>query len=98
MKTDSENGGNTPFVNFMKAEFKDSAEWERLCEKTRYVLPAWEVVATVDNFRVWLNRLDIKEADYRDAMQTKIADMILLNPGWPLRAFVGLLLECKFTK
>lgn len=98
MKTDSENGANTPLSNPLKADFYDSAEWERLCERTRYVLPGWSVSATKENIRLWLNRLDIKEADYREAMQTSIADVIELNQDWPLRAFVGLLLEFKFTK
>lgn len=98
MKTEPENGGNMPLSKPLKSDFKDSDEWERLCEKTRYVLPAWDVSATVENIRVWLNRLDVKESDYREAMQTSIADMLKLNPAWPLRAFVGLLLEYRFTK
>jgi hypothetical protein len=97
MKTESENGANTPLSNPLKADFYDSSEWERLCERTRYVLPNWSVYATRENIRLWLCRLDIKEAVYREAMQTNIDDMLALNPTWPLRAFVGLLLEYKFT-
>lgn len=97
MEIEQNNGVNTPLFNQLKSEFTDSDGWESLCERTRYVLPAWDVAPTVENIRVWLNRLEIKEADYREAMQTSIADMIELNPTWPLRAFVGLLLEYKFT-
>ena len=96
MKIEQNNGVNTPLSNPLKADFYDSAEWERLCERTRYVLPDWSVYATKENIRLWLNRLEIKEADYREAMQTNIDDMLALNPTWPLRAFVGLLLEFKF--
>ena len=91
------NGGNTPVSKPLQGEFADDAYWQELCEKTRYVLPAHDVAATVENIRLWLNRLEIKEGDYREAMQTSIEDMVKLNPTWPLRAFVGLLLEFKFT-
>lgn len=90
---------NGVFVQFskpMKTDFRDGAGWELLCDKTRYILPDWSVSPTKENIRIWLNRLEIKEADYMEAMQTNIEDMIALNPTWPLRAFVGLLLEFKF--
>mgnify|MGYP001585988676 FL=1 len=86
-----------PLYRRLKTEFKDDETWQELCEKTRYVLPNWDVTATPMNIRIWLNRLEIKEVDYREAMQTSIQDMISMNPDWRLRAFVGLLLECKFT-
>lgn len=92
-----ENGVNQPLSNQIKAEFCDDDAWEVLCEKTKYILPKWEVEATDENIRLWLNRLEIREVDYREAMQTSIPDMIRMNPCWPLRSFVGLLLEHKFT-
>ena len=98
MENTENNGQFTPLSNPLKSEFRDSALWEELCEKTRYVLPKWEAVATPENIRIWLNRLEIREVDYREAMQTSVQDMIRLNPTWPLRAFVGQLLEYKFTK
>ena len=98
MKTEQNNGVFLPLSKPMKAEFTDDAHWQELCEKTRYVLPALDFLPTAENIRVWLNRLEIKEADYREAMQTSVADMIAMNPTWPLRAFVGLLLEYRFTK
>lgn len=98
METEQINGGNMRFSEQMKAEFCDDVVWQELCDKTRYVLPKWDVEATPDNIRVWLNRLEIKEGDYREAMQTSIKDLIELNQTWPLRAFVGLLLESKFTR
>ena len=98
MEIEQNNGVNTPVLSVLKAEFTDDAHWQELCEKTRYVLPALDVLPTVVNIRLWLNRLEIKEADYRDAMQTSIADMIAMNPTWPLRSLAGLLLEYRFTK
>ena len=97
MEIEQNNGVNPPVLSGLKAEFLDDAYWKELCEKTRYVMPAWGVTPTVENIRVWLNRLEIREIDYREAMQTSVADFIALNPTLPLRAFVGLLLEYKFT-
>lgn len=94
---EQKNGQNMPLSKQLKAEFYDDAEWTRLCEKTRYVLPAWSVLPNIDNIRIWLNRLGIRDVDYREAMQTSIQDMLRLNETWPLRAFVGLLLEFKFN-
>lgn len=94
---DQNNGGFLRFSETLRAEFFDDAEWLRLCDRTRYILPDWSVSPTRENIRLWLNRLDIREVDYREAMQTSVADMIELNPTWPLRAFVGLLLEYRFT-
>ena len=93
---------DTCFTESVNAEpallstFKDDHHWQELCEKTRYVLPAWDVPASVLNIRIWLNRLDVKESSYRETMQTSVEDLLKLNPTWPLRAFVGLLLEWKF--
>ena len=86
-----------PLSKPLRAGFKDDETWAELCEKTRYVLPALDVRATRENIRLWLNMLEIREADYREAMQTIVDDMLALNNDWPLRAFVGLLLEFKFT-
>ena len=98
METEQINGGNMRFSKPMKAEFCDDVVWQELCEKTRYVLPNWDVEATPENIRIWLNRLEINEAGYREAMQTSIQDMIVLNPGWPLRSLVGILLEYKYEQ
>lgn len=98
MKNTENNGEFLPFSKPLKSEFKDDMYWQELCEKTSYVLPKWEAVATPENIRVWLNRLEIREVDYREAMQTSIHDMLRLNPTWPLRAWAGILLEYKYEK
>lgn len=90
---------DTCFSGFVKvvppllSVFLDDKHWQELCEKTRYVLPSFGVPATVENIRVWLNRLEIKESVYKEATQTSVADLIALNKNWPLRGLVGLLLE-----
>ena len=78
-----------------KAEFKDSAEWDKMLESTRYVMPAWDVMPTVENMELWMDRLDKSKRLYVDRTQTSLKDWVALNPSWPLRAFIGLLLEDK---
>ena len=78
-----------------KSEFKDSAEWDKMLESTRYVMPSWDVMPTVENMELWLERLDISKRLYVERTQTSLKDWVALNPGWPLRAFIGLLLEDK---
>ena len=95
MKNEEKNGGNTPFLLHLKSEFKDSDEWEKMIESTKYVLPGWEVLPTILLMELWLERLNISKRLYIDHMQTNLKDWIKLNPEWPLRSWVGLLLEYK---
>jgi len=90
------NGGNTPVSNQLKSDFMDSAHWDTLAERLMpYRMPDWDVPATVQDMGVWLDRLEINEKVYREAMNTSLHEWVDLNPTWPLRAFVGLLLEYK---
>ena len=95
MKTEEINGVFPPFYSGPKSEFKDSAEWDKMLAKTRYRMPGWEVMPTIQSMELWLDRLDINKRVYVDQTQTSLKDWVILNPGWPLRAFVGLLLEFK---
>lgn len=46
--------------------------------------------------RRWLDRLDLSERDYLRACGLKRLDeFIELNPRWPLRAWLGTILELK---
>ena len=95
MKNEEKNGLFPPFSKPLRAEFKDSDEWGKLMEQTRYVLPGWEVAPTVPLMELWLERLNISKHLYIDSMQTSLKEWLDLNQDWPLRAFVGLLLEYK---
>lgn len=80
----------------MKTDFKDSEHWDELAEELMpYRLPEWDIAPTATIMREWLKRLEIKEALFEEAFRTSLSDWIALNHDWPLRAFVGLLLEFK---
>jgi hypothetical protein len=92
MEKAQNNGANTPLSKPLKSDFKDSDTWDLLADnQTHYRLPEWDVPCTVSKMKEWEKRLDI--SDYQEVTQTSRGDFIKLNPDWPLRAYVGLLLE-----
>ncbi len=74
-------------------DFGDARYWEELAEKRlpSHNLPKWSVPCSPQDMRLWAYRLGL--TDYEKAAMTSMEDFIELNPAWPLRAFVGLLLE-----
>jgi len=45
--------------------------------------------------RRWLDRLDLNERDHLRVTATSLDDFIAMNPAWPLRAWIGLMLEIR---
>ncbi len=77
-----------------EADFLDSEHWDGLAARLMvYRLPDWDRPSTPEAMRTWLKRLDMKEADYVALTETSLADFVVLNPAWPLRAWIGLALE-----
>ena len=77
----------------------DSGHWEDLAEKMMpYRLPEWSVRPTIQLMKEWMKRLGIREVIYMESMNTSLKTWIRLNPTWPLRAFVGVLLEYKYQR
>lgn len=76
----------------LKTDFTDSGWWEELAKRhmTSYDLPKWHEVCSIEKMELWCDRLDL---DYQAITNTTHQEFIELNPDWPLRAFVGLLLE-----
>ena len=92
MKNEPNNGQNTPLPKPLEQDFQDSEKWDELAEnQTNYRLPDWDVPCAVAKMKEWEKRLDI--TDYQEVTQTSRQDWMALNPTWPLRAYVGLLLE-----
>jgi len=75
----------------MRTDFTDSDHWQELAKKhlTSYDLPNWHEQCTVEKMELWCDRFDL---NYEQIMNTTHQEFMELN-GWPLRAFVGLLLE-----
>ena len=79
----------------LEAGFTDAKGWDDLAEKhiTRFNLPAWELPCTEVDMDLWMGRLDISLEEFLNYTNTDCEDWIALNPNWPLRAFIGILLE-----
>ena len=79
----------------MKTDFADIPHWNELAAKQRYSLPGWDKPCTVEKMELWLDRLNISKALYKQRTNTTLEEFIELNPEWPLRAFIGLMMEDK---
>ncbi len=79
-------------------KFCDAAYWNELAAKhlPRYDLPAWDVPCSPEAIERWLDRLDLSERDYlRTSGLKRLEEFMKLNPRWPLRAWIGTVLELK---
>jgi len=79
------------------AEFLDSEAWGEMFQKHlgRYTQPKWSAICEPGVMRLWLDRLDMDEDRYFEMTKTTLQDFINLNPGWPLPAWLGTMLEAK---
>lgn len=59
----------------------------------RYNLPRWDIPCEPEAMRLWLDRMDMTEAEYVRQTNTSLDDFCALNPTWPLRAWLGTVLE-----
>jgi hypothetical protein len=76
--------------------FADDAVWQEMMEKSgcRYNLPDYGVPCTAADMNLWLERVGVDKAKFLATGEYRnMEDFMALNPKWPLRAFVGLLLE-----
>lgn len=72
----------------------DSEEWDHLAKLHGIRLPQWHTPPTPGGIRRYLKRLGISVPDYLHiANESNLRECARLNPHWPLRAFVGMLLE-----
>lgn len=79
-------------------KFCDAEHWDELAAKhlPRYDLPSWDVPCSPEAMERWLDRLDLSERDYLSMTGLKRLDeFIKLNPNWPLRAWIGTVLEIR---
>lgn len=75
----------------------DADHWDRLAAVClpRHNLPRWDVPCSPEAMERWIDRLDLTEKEYSQATNTSLADFCALNPTWPLRAWLGTVLEMK---
>ena len=80
--------------NFRK-DFDDSESWDDLAKQYNIRLPAWWVAPEPLLMKRYLKKLKISQKQYCEACGDgwTLDDFAKLNPTFPLRAFVGNLLE-----
>lgn len=80
----------------------DEAEWQRLADEAGVTLPPYGTPLTTAHMERWLARLGIGLAAYLrwngaglngKAESARLGDFGKRNPTWPLKAWVGLVLE-----
>src|SRR4051794_34907534 len=78
----------------LRRDFADRPEWERLASAYGVRQPAWSEPVTVSAIRRWCKRLGISTEVYREWWSSaSLGEFARQNPDWPLRAWLGLLLE-----
>jgi len=78
----------------LKRDFLDDGYWQELAKDWKVRLPTWTLPPEPRTMRRWLRRLRVREREYLDACGfDKLDEFIEKNPEWPLRAWVGVLLE-----
>lgn len=79
-----------------RRDFADEGEWERLAKARGMRLPIWTLAPTPGNMRKWLRKTGWTGAQYLEwAGEKTLSDFAKRNPDWPLRAWVGLVLEAQ---
>lgn len=74
--------------------FADSNLWLELAKERKLRLPLWRMACTTGGMRKYLKKLNVSVDDYLTYSGERILkDFPRRNPEWPLRAWVGLLLE-----
>ncbi len=82
----------------LAAPFTDDANWAALASARGVPLPHVSTPLATGSMERWLRRLGVSRTAYLKATGYRaVGDFIRLNPGWTLRAWVGLLLEADET-
>jgi hypothetical protein len=77
----------------LRRDFADDPMWQERAKAHGIRLPAWHYGCTVKLMRQRLRRIGLTEAKYREMAGADCAHFAAHNPRWPLRAFVGVVLE-----
>lgn len=78
--------------------FADSPHWDNLAARylLRYTLPGWSTPYDSVAAEAWLDRLDLPLRDWlATGNYHDLDEFARLNPEWPLRAVIGLMLELR---
>lgn len=77
-----------------RSDFMNDTEWAELAREAGLRLPQWGTAPTPAAQRKWLLKLGLPQKAYlKWAGMKKFSTWQEYNPDWPLRAWVGLVLE-----
>lgn len=78
----------------LRRDFLDSGLWDDLAKQAGLRLPNWSAVCTPGQMAKWLRKVGISTTRYLEFSGEKnLAEFRKRNKDWPLRAWVGLILE-----
>lgn len=78
----------------LRRDFLDADHWAELARLVGKILPAWDRPCTSGVQRRWLARVGVTTAEYlAESGDKRLGDFRVLNPDWPARACVGMLLD-----
>ena len=78
----------------LRRNFMDAPNWRRLASGRGVILPAWGIPPTPGAMERWLKKLGMSVPAYLEwAGERTLKDFAAANSLWPLRAWVGCLLE-----
>ena len=78
----------------LKRDFLDDTTWQQLAKDLGVRLPNWIYPPEPRTMRRYLRKLRIRERDYLEMLGLeRLEQFAEKNPTWPLRAWVGTLLE-----
>lgn len=78
----------------LRTEFAEGLHWAELAKKRGIRLPLWRMPITSGGMRKYLKKLGVEVEQYLEYNNEKnLREFAKRNPEWPLRAWVGLLLE-----
>ena len=78
----------------LRTDFLDASSWVHLASVQGVRLPRWSTVCTPGSMEKWLRKVKVSRAEYLAwSGETSLKDFARANPSWPLRAWVGVLLE-----
>jgi hypothetical protein len=77
-----------------RRDFLDSDHWDDLARARGLRLPHWHRPCSAGQLGVWLRKLGVERDAYLEwAGERSLGDFAARNPDWPLRAWVGTVLE-----
>jgi hypothetical protein len=83
-----------PEAPALRSDFLDGSYWAELASVRGLRLPRWAQRYSRGQAAKWLRRVGISTKAYLEASgEASLSDFGCNNPDWPLRAWVGLLLE-----